>query len=52
ASRAISARTIIETSPVLFAKDEYETHGRHTLLDHYTFKWRDGRIALALGLGA
>ncbi|KAI6123437.1 hypothetical protein EDD16DRAFT_650499 [Pisolithus croceorrhizus] len=53
ASRAIPARTIIETSPVLlFAKDEYETHGRHTLLDHYTFKWRDGRMALALGLGS
>ena len=21
-------------------------------LDHYTFNWRDGRMALALGLGA
>ncbi|KAI6044702.1 cytidine deaminase-like protein [Pisolithus marmoratus] len=53
ASRAIPAQTIIETSPVLlFAKDEYETHGKHTLLDHYTFSWRDGRMALALGLGS
>ena len=52
ATRAISAQTIIETSPVLlFAKDEYDAHGKHTLLDHYTFNWRDGRMALALGLG-
>lgn len=28
------------------------THaGKHTILDHYTFKWTDGRMALALGLG-
>lgn len=53
ASRAIPARTIIEVSPVLlFAKDEYNAHGRHTLLDHYAFNWRDGRMALPLGLGA
>lgn len=40
-------------SPVLlFSAREYEEHGRHTVLDHYTFKWRDGRMALALGLGA
>jgi tRNA-specific adenosine deaminase 3 len=26
--------------------------GRYTVLDHYTFKWRDGRMALALGLGS
>lgn len=25
--------------------------GRHTVLDHYTFKWTEGRMALALGLG-
>ncbi|KAI5986213.1 hypothetical protein EDD15DRAFT_2582067 [Pisolithus albus] len=53
ASHAIPPQTIIETSPVLlFAKDEYERHGRHTLLDHYTFNWRDGRMALALGMGS
>jgi tRNA-specific adenosine deaminase 3 len=52
ASQAIPAQTVIETSPVLlFSKEEYENHGRHTLLDHYTFTWRDGRMALALGLG-
>ena len=25
--------------------------GRFTILDHYTFTWPDGRMALALGLG-
>lgn len=53
ASYAIPAWTTIEISPVLlFSSEEYELHGRHTILDHYTFKWRDGRMALALGLGA
>lgn len=53
ASDVIPAWTIIEMSPVLFfSPEEYELHGRHTTLDHYTFKWRDGRMALALGLGA
>jgi tRNA-specific adenosine deaminase 3 len=52
ASRPIPAQTLVEVSPVLlFEKKEYEQHGRHTLLDHYTYKWRDGRMALALGLG-
>ena len=47
------AYTLLEISPaLLFSTDEYESHGRHTVLDHYTFKWRDGRMALALGLGA
>ncbi len=40
-------------SPVLlFSAREYVEHGKYTVLDHYTFKWRDGRMALALGLGA
>ncbi|KAH8108710.1 hypothetical protein DFH11DRAFT_1516492 [Phellopilus nigrolimitatus] len=53
ASREIPAQTVIEISPVLlFTAEEYETHGRHTLLDHYTFNWPDGRMALALGLGS
>ncbi|KDQ20811.1 hypothetical protein BOTBODRAFT_86667, partial [Botryobasidium botryosum FD-172 SS1] len=53
ATRAIPAGTLIDVSPVLlFAKDDYERHGRHTVLDHYTFVWRDGRMALALGLGS
>ena len=52
AARPIESRTLIEISPVLlFTSDEYAEHGRHTVLDHYTFRWRDGRMALALGLG-
>lgn len=53
ATQLIPAQTTIEISPVmLFSKAEYEEHGRHTIIDHYTFKWRDGRMALALGLGS
>ncbi|OSX60029.1 hypothetical protein POSPLADRAFT_1086915, partial [Postia placenta MAD-698-R-SB12] len=53
ASRDIAAQTLVEISPVLlFTPTEYEEHGRHTLIHHYTFKWRDGRMALALGLGS
>ena len=53
ACREIPAQTAIEISPVLlFTAQEYAEHGRHTVLDHYTFVWRDGRMALALGLGA
>jgi tRNA-specific adenosine deaminase 3 len=43
---------VIEVSPVLlFTQSEYEERGRHTILDNYTFRWRDGQMALALGLG-
>lgn len=53
ASKAMPVYTLLEISPaLLFSAEEYEAHGRHTVLDHYTFKWRDGRMALALGLGA
>lgn len=53
ASKWTPIGTLIEVSPVLFfSKEEYHEHGRHTALDHYTFKWRDGRMALALGLGS
>lgn len=52
ASRKIQKQTVIEISPVLFfGKEEYEDFGKHTVLDHYTFNWKDGRMALALGLG-
>jgi hypothetical protein len=52
ASRAIPAHTVIEIDPVLlFAQDEYEEHGKHTVLAHYAFKWRGSQMALALGLG-
>lgn len=41
--------TLVGTSPVLlFTQEEYQRRGRHD----YTFKWPDGRIALALGLGS
>jgi hypothetical protein len=52
---------------LLFEKDEYQNHGesvylikplrsqsfqgKYTALDHYTFIWPNGRMALALGLG-
>lgn len=53
ACREIPPQTLIDVSPVLlFGAQEYEEHGKFTVLDHYTFKWRDGRMALALGLGA
>ncbi|KAJ4491294.1 cytidine deaminase-like protein [Lentinula edodes] len=53
ASREIPRNTVIEISPVLFfGKEEYEKYGKYTVLDHYTFKWKDGRMALALGLGS
>jgi len=46
------AYMLLEISPaLLFSAEEYDAHGRHTVLGHYTFKWRDGRMALALGLG-
>ncbi|KAJ6584832.1 cytidine deaminase-like protein [Mycena capillaripes] len=53
AVRAIPSQTIVESSPVLLlGKEEYETHGRFTILDHYAFKWKNGSMALALGLGS
>ncbi|KAG6814268.1 hypothetical protein H0H92_015383 [Tricholoma furcatifolium] len=53
AAQNIPAQTVIEISPVLlFSKEEYEAHGKFTVLDHYTFKWSEGRMALALGLGS
>lgn len=58
ATSAIPRGTVIEISPVLlFTRDEYLSHGKHTLLDSYTFTWKDKRRggekmwALALGLG-
>ncbi|PCH39769.1 hypothetical protein WOLCODRAFT_67667, partial [Wolfiporia cocos MD-104 SS10] len=38
ASQTIEVHTIIKISPILlFSSREYEEHGRHTVLDHYTF---------------
>ncbi|KAF7365315.1 Histone lysine methyltransferase set7 [Mycena venus] len=53
AAHAIPKQTVVESSPVLLlGKKEYEQHGRFTILDHYTFKWKNGSMALALGLGS
>jgi len=47
----------LEISPVLlFPAEEYQSFGRFTRLDDYTFVWRKGQggkdvMALALGLG-
>jgi hypothetical protein len=58
ASYELGRGVVVEISPVLlFPREEYLAHGRHTALDSYTFVWRDKtrggeRIwALALGLG-
>lgn len=57
ASRAIPSNTVIEISPVLlFSAREYDEHGKHTILDSYTFVWErslgGNTMALALGLGS
>ncbi|KAH9038244.1 hypothetical protein EDB85DRAFT_1934288 [Lactarius pseudohatsudake] len=53
ASRTIPAYTLLEISPaLLFSAEEYEAHGRHTVLDRHSFRWKDGKMALALGLGS
>ncbi len=52
ATRPIPAGTLVDTSPViLFERDNYETHGKHTIVADYVFAWGEGRMALALGLG-
>ncbi|KAI8989296.1 hypothetical protein BDB01DRAFT_781285 [Pilobolus umbonatus] len=43
---------LIEISPILlFNAEEYDKHGRYTILDEYTYCWPGG-FALALGLGS
>jgi len=49
----IQKGTVIDISPVLvFSQEEYEKHARHTVVDHYTYQWTNGHMALALGLGS
>ncbi|KAJ2847811.1 hypothetical protein IWW36_003659 [Coemansia brasiliensis] len=49
----ISKGTLVHISPVLvFGREEYRDYGKHTCLDHYTYCWRGGQYALALGLGS
>ncbi|KAI8330339.1 hypothetical protein BC941DRAFT_440905 [Chlamydoabsidia padenii] len=52
-TQTIPRRTLIDLSPVLlFPASEYDQHGKYTQLDHYTYKWQHGDMALALGLGS
>ncbi|KAG1472280.1 hypothetical protein G6F56_001631 [Rhizopus delemar] len=49
----IQRNTLVEISPILyFNPSEYDTHGKYTVLDHYTYCWPGGGYALALGLGS
>lgn len=58
AAAPLRAGTLVEISHVLlFEAQEYEEHGKHTLLDEYTYIWRKSTsegntMALALGIGA
>ncbi|KAI8992100.1 hypothetical protein BDF20DRAFT_848273 [Mycotypha africana] len=53
ATEPIEKNTLVEISPILFFKsDEYKQHGQYTILDHYTYCWKEGGYALALGLGS
>ncbi|KAJ2632204.1 hypothetical protein H4R22_001443 [Coemansia sp. RSA 1290] len=50
---AIGRGTLVHISPVLiFGHEEYRDYGKHTCLDHYTYRWQKGQYALALGLGS
>ncbi|RUS13199.1 hypothetical protein BC937DRAFT_95686 [Endogone sp. FLAS-F59071] len=52
ALQPLPSSTLVDVSPVLlFSHPEYAEHGRHTLLDYYTYRWPGG-FALALGLGS
>jgi len=53
ATETIESGSIIEYSPILlFQKDEWESHGKYTILQHYTFRWKNGCYAIALGIGS
>lgn len=52
AKQELEGNRLVEISPILlFNHDEYSTHGKYTVLDHYTYCWPGG-YALALGLGS
>ncbi|KAI7864908.1 hypothetical protein BDF14DRAFT_1700966, partial [Spinellus fusiger] len=52
ATQPIAPHTVVDISPVLlFHHQDYALHGQYTVLDHYTYRWKDG-YALALGLGS
>ncbi|GMH46826.1 hypothetical protein TrVE_jg9653 [Triparma verrucosa] len=49
----IPAGTLIHTAPcLLFTKDSYTAHARHTVLEHYLFNCTNGDRLLALGYGS
>lgn len=56
ATEDIKSQTVVESSPVIvLPTSEWEAHGRHTIMNHYAFVWRDSKppsMALALGLGS
>jgi SET domain-containing protein len=53
ATQTIESGSIIENSPILlFQRDEWESHGKYTILQHYTFRWKNGCYAIALGIGS
>ena len=65
AACTIPSRSLLTVSPVLFFDEaQWEAHGKHTALSHYTFIWKpprsaglDGELAArgharALGLGS
>ncbi|KAL9547604.1 hypothetical protein MBANPS3_006085 [Mucor bainieri] len=48
----IERNVLVEISPILlFNAEEYESYGKYTVLDQYTYCWQGG-FALALGLGS
>ncbi|KAF1800618.1 histone lysine methyltransferase Set7 [Mucor lusitanicus] len=48
----LDRNVLVEISPILlFNAEEYDTYGKHTVLDQYTYCWQGG-FALALGLGS
>jgi SET domain-containing protein len=53
ATQTIESGSIIENSPILLIqRDEWESHGKYTILQHYTFRWKNGCYAIALGIGS
>ena len=52
-SRPIPRGTLIHTAPcLLFPLASYESHARHTVLEHYLYNCRNGDRLLALGYGS
>lgn len=53
ATEQIQQGTLVEIAHCIkFSAHEYQSHGRHTVLEHYLFKGTDGTMLLALGVGS